>query len=157
MRWFAACLILLAAGCGGGKATVAANGTSLAQSRLSQAETRAAGFAKSGDYQNAARQYGEALRIATTLENADAIAGNAINLSVVQQWLGRDADARAALDAVLADPHTAFSERRKIQAERGRAIVELSSGNIGAAVIWAGQAQSRCAATNCEYAAAILN
>src|SRR5437870_240324 len=98
MRWFAACLIFLAAGCGGGKATVAANSTSsLAQSRLTQAETRAAGFAKSGDYQNAARQYGEALRIATTLENAEAIAGNAINLSVVQQWLGHDAEARAAL------------------------------------------------------------
>src|SRR3954468_255040 len=158
MRWLVASVMFLAAaGCGGGKATVSSNNTSLAQSRLTQAETRAAGFAKSGDYQNAARQYGEALRIATTLENADAIAGNAINLSVVQQWLGRDAEARAALDAVLADPHTAFSERRKVQAELRRAIVELSGGNIGAAVIWAGQAQNRCAATNCEYAAAILN
>jgi len=98
MRWLVVALIFLASGCGAGKATVSGNSTSLAQSRLSQAETRAAGFAKSGDYQNAARQYGEALRIATTLENADAIAGNAINLSVVQQWLGRDADARAALD-----------------------------------------------------------
>ena len=157
MRWLVVALIFLASGCGAGKATVSGNNTSLAQSRLSQAETRAAGFAKSGDYPNAARQYGEALRIATTLENADAIAGNAINLSVVQQWLGRDADARAALDAVLADPHTAFSERRKVQAELRRAIVELSGGNIGAAVIWAGQAQARCAATSCEYAAAILN
>ncbi len=161
MRWLVASVMVLAmllnAGCGGGKATVATNSTSLAQSRLTQAETRAAGFAKSGDYQNAARQYAEALRIATTLENADAIAGNAINLSVVQQWLGRDAEARAALDAVLADPRTTFSERRRVQAELRRAIVEVSSGNIGAAVIWAGQAQQRCAATNCEYAAAILN
>jgi tetratricopeptide (TPR) repeat protein len=157
MRWLVVALIFLTTACGGGKATVSGNSTSLAQSRLAQAEARAAGFAKSGDYQNAARQYAEAVRIATTLENADAIAGNAINLSIVQQWLGRDADARAALDAVLADSHTAFSERRKVQAELRRAIVELSSGNVGAAVIWAGQAQSRCAATNCEYAAAILN
>ncbi|HET7779545.1 MAG TPA: hypothetical protein VFL07_13395, partial [Rudaea sp.] len=146
------------AGCGGGKATVSnGNSTSLAQSRLTQAETRAAGFSKSGDYQNAARQYAEALRIATTLENADAIAANAINLSVVSQWLGRDNDARAALDAVLTDTHTAFSERRKIQAELRRAIVELGGGNTGAAAIWAGQAQSRCNATSCEYAAGILN
>lgn len=157
MRWLAAAIVVLVAGCGGGKATVNASNTSLAQSRLAQAETRAAGFSKSGDYQNAARQYAEALRIATSLENADAIAANAINLSVVSQWLGRDNDARAALDAVLNDPHTAFSERRKVQAELRRAIVELSTGNTGAATIWAGQAQSRCAATSCEYAAAILN
>ena len=163
MRWLAAglgvCALLLAAGCGGGKATASGSSanTSLAQSRLTQAEKRAAGYSKSGDYQNAARQYAEALRIATTLENADAIAGNAINLSVVSQWLGRDNDARAALDAVLADSHTAFSERRKIQAELRRAIVELGGGNTGAAAIWAGQAQQRCNATNCEYAAGILN
>ena len=158
MRWLAVGLVVLMAGCGGGKATVSnGNNTSLAQSRLTQAETRAAGFSKSGDYQNAARQYAEALRIATTLENADAIAANAINLSVVSQWLGRDNDARAALDAVLTDTHTAFSERRKIQAELRRAIVELGGGNTGAAAIWAGQAQQRCAVTNCEYAAGILN
>jgi len=160
MRWLAAGLVLLVAACGGGKATNnngASNNTSLTQSRLTQAETRAAGFAKSGDYQNAARQYAEALRIATTLENAEAIAANAINLSIVSQWLGRDNDARAALDAVLADSHTAFSERRKIQAELRRAIVELGGGNTGAAAIWAGQAQSRCNATSCEYAAGILN
>jgi tetratricopeptide (TPR) repeat protein len=160
MRWLAAALVLLVAACGGGKATNnngGSNNTSLSQSRLTQAETRAAGFTKSGDYQNAARQYAEALRIATTLENAEAIAANAINLSIVSQWLGRDNDARAALDAVLADSHTAFSERRKIQAELRRAIVELGGGNTGAAAIWAGQAQSRCNATSCEYAAGILN
>jgi tetratricopeptide (TPR) repeat protein len=164
MRWLAAGLVLLTllitAACGGGKATNNGSGatsTSLSQSRLTQAETRAAGFTKSGDYQNAARQYAEALRIATTLENADAIARNAINLSVVSQWLGRDNDARAALDAVLADTHTAFPEGRKIQAELRRAIVELGGGNTDAATIWAGQAQQRCAATSCEYAAAILN
>ena len=162
MRWLVAALLALTAGltasCGGGKATNnGSSNTSLSQSRLTQAETRAAGFTKSGDYQSAARQYAEALRIATTLENADAIARNAINLSVVSQWLGRDNDARAALDAVLADTHTAFSEGRKIQAELRRAIVELGGGSTDAATIWAGQAQQRCAATSCEYAAAILN
>ncbi len=157
MRWLVATLVVLVAGCGGGKATVASDNASLAQSRLAQAEKRAAAFSKSGDYPNAARQYAEALRIATSLENADAIAANAINLSIVSQGLGRDNDARAALDAVLADSHTAFSERRKVQAELRRAIVELGGGNTDAAAIWAGQAQQRCAATSCEYAAAILN
>src|SRR5207244_1215173 len=76
---------------------------------------------------------------------------------IVQQWLGRDAEARAALAAVLDDPRTPFSERRKLQAELRRAILELATGNIGAAAIWAGQAERRCATTSCEYAATILN
>lgn len=151
----AAGLIVLAAGCGGGKAPL--TNSSLAQSRLAQAETRAAAFVKAGDYPRAARQYAEAMRIAATLENSDAIAANAINLSVVQQWLGRDAEARAALAAVLDDPYTPFSERRKLQAELRRAILELADGQLGAAAIWAGQAERRCAATSCEYAATILN
>ncbi|HET7670284.1 MAG TPA: tetratricopeptide repeat protein [Burkholderiales bacterium] len=129
---------------------------SLAKSRLGEAETRAAALARSGDYAGAARHYAEALRLATALENADAIAANAINLSVVQQWLGRDGEARAALGAVLDDSRTPFSERRKTQAELRRAILDLSTGNPGAAAVWAAQADRRCAGT-CEYAATILN
>jgi len=150
----AAGLLALAAGCA---STPAPNHNSLAQSRLSEAETRAAALARSGDFPGAARHYAEALRLATSLENADAIAGNAINLSIVQQWLGREAEARAALAAVLDDPRTAFSERRKLQAELRRAILELAAGNIGAAAVWAGQAEQRCATASCEYAATILN
>ena len=154
MRWLVACALVLAAGCGTAPPLTS---SSLAKSRLTDAETRAAALAKSGDYPGAARHYGEALRIATSLENAEAIAANAINLSIVQQWLGREAEARAALGAVLDDPRTPFSERRKLQAELRRAILELAAGNVGAAAIWAGQAERRCAATSCEYAATILN
>jgi tetratricopeptide (TPR) repeat protein len=154
MRWLAAGLLALAAGCAGAPPP---NHNSLAQARLSEAETRAAALARSGDFPGAARHYGEALRIATSLENADATAANAINLSIVQQWLGREAEARAALAAVLDDPRTPFSERRKLQAELRRAILELATGNIGAAAVWAGQAEQRCAKTSCEYAATLLN
>ena len=154
MRWLVAGLLVLAAGCASAPAS---NHNSLAQSRLSEAETRAAALAKSGDFPGAARHYAEALRIATSLENADALAANAINLSIVQQWLGREAEARAALAAVLDEPRAHFSERRKIQAELRRAILELAAGNTGAAAVWAGEAERRCAQTSCEYAATILN
>jgi tetratricopeptide (TPR) repeat protein len=151
-RWLAACFIALAAAC----ATPALERGSPAQARLAETEARAAALARSGDYAGAARFYGEALRIATSLENADAIAANAINLSIVDQWLGRDAEARAALAAVLDQPRAAFSERRKTQAELRRAILEAASGNRGAAEVWALEAERRCA-RSCEYAAAILN
>jgi tetratricopeptide (TPR) repeat protein len=153
MRRLAALLLVaLGAAC----AAPAPKAGSVAQSRLVEAETRAAAFARAGDYPSAARQYAEALRLATALESADAIAANAINLSVVQQWLGRDAEARAALAAVLDDPRTPFPERRRVQAELRRAILDLAAGNVGAAAVWAGQAERRCA-QSCEYAATILN
>jgi tetratricopeptide (TPR) repeat protein len=127
-----------------------------AQARLAEAEARAVAAARAGDYASAARHYGEALRSAISLENADATAANAINLSIVDQWLGREAEARAALAAVLDDPRGAFSERRRLQAELRRAILELADGNAGAAAVWAGQAAARCR-DSCENAAAILN
>ena len=152
-RSLATALVVLAAGC----AAPAVNRGSPAQSRLTDAEGRAAALVRSGNYAGAARAYGEALRLATSLDNADAIAANAINLSIVSQWLGREREARAALAAVLDEPRAHFSERRRIQAELRRAILELAAGNTGAATVWAGQAERRCAQTSCEYAATILN
>jgi len=153
MRGLFALLILVMAAC----ATPKPPPEPLAKSRLAEAEARAAALARSGDYAAAAKFYGDALRMATALENADAIAANAINLSVVQQWLGQNDEARRALAAVLDDPRTPFSERRKLQAELRRAILELSVNNVGAAAVWAGQAERRCAGLSCEYAATILN
>jgi tetratricopeptide (TPR) repeat protein len=150
----AALVVLLATACA---APPKPSGESLAKSRLGEAEARAAALARTGDYAGAATQYGQALRLASALENADSIAANAINLSVVQQWLGRDAEARAALSAVLDDPRTPFPERRRLQAELRRAILELAGNNVGAAAVWAGQAARRCPELSCEYAATILN
>lgn len=153
MRLPTLCLAAWLSGCA---APPAPNHHSPAQARLQEAESRAAAAARAGDHAAAARHYDQALRIATSLENADAIAANAINLSIVDQWLGRDPEARAALGAVLDDPRTAFSERRRLQAELRRALLDLADGNAGAAAVWAGQAGSRCRDA-CEYAAAILN
>jgi tetratricopeptide (TPR) repeat protein len=85
------------------------------------------------------------------------MAANAINLSVVEQWLGHNDEARAALGTVLENPRTPFSERRMLQAELRRAILELSVNNVGAAAVWVAQAERRCAGLSCEYAATILN
>ena len=153
MRLLVALVVLVAAAC----AAPRAPSEPLAKSRLTEAEGRAAAHARSGDYAGAARYYGDALRLATALENADAIAANAINLSIVRQWLGHNDEARAALGAVLDDPRTPFSERRKLQAELRRAILELAVNNVDAAAGWIAQAERRCAGLSCEYAAAILN
>lgn len=150
-------LLVLAAGCGGSKPVVNTAQLSQAQSRLAEAETRAGILLRNGDLAGAAQQYDEAARVAATVENADAVASNAINLSIVYQWLGRDADARDALARVLDDPRHPFSERRRLQAELRRATIELALQNTGAAATWAERAGKRCADSSCEYAATLLN
>ena len=148
----------LTAGCGGGKpVTAPAPTSSQSQSKLADAEGRAAALMRAGDLESAARQYGEAARIAATVENADAVASNSINQSIVYQWMGRDADARDALARVLDDPRRPFSERRRLQAELRRAIVDLALQNPVSAATFAERAANRCPNLSCEYGATILN
>jgi hypothetical protein len=130
---------------------------SQAQPRLAEAEARAGSLVRSGDFAGAAREYGEAVRLAASVENADALAANAINLSIVYQWLGREADARDAIARVTDDAQRNFSERRRLQAETRRAILELAASNIDAAATWASRAEKRCANLSCELASTILN
>ena len=155
-RLLALALLTLAAGCGSSKPVVNTQQLSQAQARLNEAEQRAANAMRNGDLPAAAKEYDEAARIAATVENADAVASNAINLSVVYQWQGRDADARDALARILDDPRRPFSERRRLQAELRRAIIELALQNTSAAATWADRAAKRCA-DSCEYVAALLN
>ena len=151
-------LLVLAAGCGSTKPPAApAQTSSQSQTKHADAEQRAAMLMRAGDLEGAARQYGEAARIAATVENVDSVASNAINQSIVYQWLGRDAEARDALARVLDDPRRPFSERRRLQAELRRAIVDLSLQNPVSAATFAERAAQRCANLSCEYAATILN
>jgi tetratricopeptide (TPR) repeat protein len=125
--------------------------------RTADANARAAALVRAGDYGGAARRYEEALALARSVEDADAIAASAINLSVVYQWMGRDGSARDSLKIVLDDARRPFSERRRLQAEVRRAILELASHDPAAAAEWAARAEQRCQRMACELAPALLN
>ena len=127
------------------------------QSRIADANTRATVLVRAGDDAGAARQYEEALRLARSIEDADAIAAGAINLSIMQQRLGRDAAARESLSVVLDDKYLAFSERRRVQVELRRAILDLASRDANGATAWAQRARERCERVGCDLGAAILN
>ncbi len=128
-----------------------------AQERIAEAAGRGGALARAGDNAAAALQFQEALRIARTIEDADAIAANAISLSIVYQRLGHPAAARSALAVVLEAPGARFPERRVLQAELRQAIVELAVGDARDAVASARRAWERCQRLGCELAAAILN
>jgi tetratricopeptide (TPR) repeat protein len=125
--------------------------------RTADASARAAALVRSGDYAGAARRYEEALALARSVEDADAIAANAINLSVVYQWMGREGSARDALKIVIDDAKRPFPERRRLQAELRRAILELATGERAAAAEFAARAERRCERLACEVAPALLN
>ena len=128
-----------------------------AQERLADAGARGAALARAGDNAAAALGFQEALRIARTIEDADAIAVHAINLSIVYQRLGHTAAARSALGVVLDDERRRFPETRLVQARLRQAILDLGQGDAPAAARHAGIAREQCERIGCEHAAAILN
>ena len=128
-----------------------------AQERIAAAAARGTALARAGDNAAAALKFQEALRIARTIEDADAVAANAVSLSIVYQRLGHHAAARSALAVVLEAQGTRFPERRLLQAELRQAILELAAADTRDAVLYAQRAWERCQRLGCELAAAILN
>ena len=120
------------------------------------ANRRAEALLRAGDLEGAARGYREALRAAQALEDADAIAANAVNLSIVYQRLGKLEDARASLAPVLEQPNLSFPHDRLAQASLRRAIVDLDQHRLASAAEWAGRAESHCDGS-CGVSAAIHN
>jgi tetratricopeptide (TPR) repeat protein len=89
------------------------------------ANRRADAYLRNGDLEGAARQYREAIRVARSVEDADGIATNAINLSIVYQRLQRPDDARASLALLLERSPLVFSGESLAQAALRRAVLDM--------------------------------
>jgi tetratricopeptide (TPR) repeat protein len=121
-----------------------------------EANRRGEGYVRHGELENAARSYGEALRLSQSLEDAEGIAANAINLSIVRQRQGRFAEARDSLAAVLEQPNLRFSPARLAEVSLRHALLELDQNRFAGAADWMKQAADHCAG-RCRLAAAIHN
>lgn len=119
------------------------------------ANRKAESYFRSGDFGGAAEHYREALRIAQSIEDADGIAANAINLSIAYQRLGRHADARASLSPVLDQARLTFPAPRLAQAALRRAVLDLDERRYASATEWLDRAASWCGEQGCALAAAI--
>ena len=143
--------VLLLAGCATQAPTPAP-----AQAKLSDAFSRGAASVQAGNYAAAMRDYEEARRLARSIEDGDGLGAAAVNLSIVQQRLGHDAQARETLAEVLDSSRgPAIPERRLMQAELRRSILSLAARDIPGAIDWAARAQQRCG--SCALLPAILN
>ena len=121
------------------------------------ANRRAETYFRRGDFENAAQYYREALRIAQSIEDADGIAANAINLSIAYQRLAQPAAARASLAQVLDQSKLSFAPARLAQAALRRAVLDLDERRHADAAAWIDNAASYCGEQGCALASAINN
>ena len=121
-----------------------------------EANRRADGYLRNGDLEGAARQYREAIRLARSVEDAEGIAANAINLSIVYQRLGRLDDARASLGLLLERGQLGFSSERMAQAALRRSVLDLEEQRTASGVEWLDRAAGYCG-RDCTVSAAIQN
>ena len=112
---------------------------------------------RSGDFEGAALQYHEALRIAQSIEDVDGIAANAINLSIVYQRLGKHAEARASLAPVLERSQLSFPPTRLAQAALRRAVLDFDERRHADSAEWLEKAATWCGQQGCALSGAINN
>jgi tetratricopeptide (TPR) repeat protein len=121
-----------------------------------EANRRAESYLRRGDLDSAALHYREALRVSQSLEDADGIAANAINLSVVYQRQGKYEEARASLAPVLERATLNHAPARRAQAALRRAVLDLEERRHAGAAEWAERAAGWCGRP-CALTAAIQN
>lgn len=130
--------------------------TAARQEAALEANRKGEAYVRHGELENAARSYREALRFSQALEDAEGIAANAINLSIVRQRQGRFADARASLAAVLDQRNLKFSNARLAEVSLRQALLDLDEKNLAGADDWLAKATGHCA-ERCPAGAAIHN
>jgi len=126
------------------------------EAAMIEANRKADAYLRSGDLEGAARQYREAIRVARSVEDAEGIATNAINLSIVYQRLHRPDDARASLALLLERSQLVFSNESLAQAALRRAVLELDERRATSAGEWLERAAAYCG-RGCAVSAAIQN
>ena len=145
-------LAAVAAGC----STPPKASSAARQEAAIEANRKGEAYVRHGELENAARSYREALRLSQSLEDAEGIAANAINLSIVRQRQGRFADARASLGAILQQKNLRFSPARMAEVSLRHALLDLDQGNPAGASDWVAKAAGHCG-ERCGLSAAIHN
>ena len=152
-RFVPVALALLACACG--SAPVEPQNARLAES--AEYNQRGAAALKLGDYRRALAFYEAALRIDISVEHAEGVAINSINLARVHQLAGEPARAHERLDALLADRLTPAAPQYVAAARLRKALLYQAAGDAGSAALMAGQAEESCKDASCPWQGSLLN
>jgi tetratricopeptide (TPR) repeat protein len=116
---------------------------------------RAARAFRAGDYEQARRLYGEALRLDESIDNAEGAAVNVLNLARVEQAAGRANASHALLDRVLADT-TRYPASSRAEASARKAQYALAAKDPAATQSWVETGLAHCG-PGCPAAATLHN
>jgi tetratricopeptide (TPR) repeat protein len=152
----AACLLLAACAARSPAPTVQAPSAAVQPTAAMEANRRGEASLRRGELDSAALYYREALRLSLAVEDANGIAANAVNLSIVYQRQGKFDEARASLAPLLERATIAHAPERRAQAALRRAVLDLEERRVAGAAEWAERAATWCGEP-CALAAAIRN
>lgn len=153
-----AALLLLAlaetaGGCGGARRPPAP------AFRAQEEQARAARKAWSkGDLQAAIAAQERALLIARSVEDVEGIALRVLDIAALRRSAGEPAQARAALEELLAEPPPLpYPGHLRAEAARLAGLLALDAGDAAAGARWASHALELCGAAKCADRGAMVN
>lgn len=152
----AACALLAACAARAPAPPAPTQATAVQPTAAMEANRRAETSLRRGELEHAALHYREALRLSLAVEDAEGIAANAVNLSIVYQRQGRYDEARASLAPLLERATLEHAGERRAQAALRRAVLDLEQRRHDDARQWAERATAWCGAP-CALAGPIRN
>ena len=147
-------LAVAAAGCGG-----AARRPPAPAFRLQEEQARAGGKAwAKGDLRAAIAAQERALLAARSVEDEEGIALRVLDLAALRRSAGEPAEARAALEELLAEPPPLpYPGRLRAEAARLAGLLALDAGDAAGGARWAQRAVELCDAARCSRRGAMVN
>ncbi len=112
---------------------------------------------RSGNYKRALDFYGEALRISSSIENADGIAVNLMNMAVVYRKLGDRENAHKCVDEILNSRYIIFDPSYLSGAAFIKAVLYTNEGKYPSAIEWTDKALNFCKSEKCGEKGRIYN
>jgi hypothetical protein len=152
----AACVLLGACAARPPAPLAPSQATAVQPTAAMEANRRGEASLRHGELDSAALHYREALRLSLAVEDANGIAANAVNLSIVYQRQGKYEEARASLAPLLEGVTLSHAPERRAQAALRRAVLDLEERRHARASEWAERAATWCSEP-CALAAAIRN
>jgi tetratricopeptide (TPR) repeat protein len=152
----AACVLLAACAARSPAPPAPAQATAVQSTAAMEANRRGEASLRRGELDGAALHYREALRLSLAVEDANGIAANAVNLSIVYQRQGKYEEARASLVPLLEGATLSHAPERRAQAALRRAVLDLDERRHAGASEWAERAAAWCGEP-CALVAAIQN
>ena len=112
---------------------------------------------RDGNYANAVALYSGALRVNRSIENADGIAIDLINISAVYRKMGDGEKAERAIEEILNSNTPGFGDGHLSEAAFMKALLRLDAGAVSEAEDWAKKSLSYCEKAKCGKDGRIYN